>query len=156
MIYDKSNRPPGSGAPAPEPKPKNDSGRGAVTGQDADSVTYPSLTCEGRIEVELPLRNCETTPVKVHKVQVRDLGHYFAKSVEAELAGNQAHIAFAHYAGCCKGQKLLSEHAQKRIDELSAAFAKIQPGERQEEFFEEEISPWLDSLTPGSRGQHGN
>lgn len=150
MVYNRSDMPQKPGAPQRQ-EIVSDPTRGDVSGPDERHLSYPSLNSEGRVELELPVFNPGSSAFKVVKFQSRDLGALVSKHVADALPIGNAHLLFAHYTGCCKGQTLLGPETQKRMNELSAAFARIEPGERQVTFYEEEIEPWLASLQPQAR-----
>jgi len=148
MLYDRSNMPSGRGVPSSEPKLSADPTRGPVSGADRESMSYPSLSSQGLVEIEIPLRNVGSGPFRVAKVLVRNVGQHISRHVEARLPTGDAHLEFSHFVGVVKAQELLSADAQRRMDNLATRLA----GSRNPEIiFTEEIQPWLASLQPKAR-----
>ena len=151
-IYDKSNMPVAGrpGMPVPD-RAKDQSGTGPVSGETADDLNFPSLAVQGMTLVRLPLRNCATTVRKCEQYQLRELPRIIAERVDRALGTPEAPLEFSHFCGALKGAGVLGERTQRRMDELAADFAKIPPGERQEEFYERQIAPWLETLKVGPK-----
>ena len=149
INYSKSNMPTKPGEPVPD-RPHNDPG-GVVSGETADDLNFPSLTAQGMTVVRLPRRNSETTPLKTKLLQLREVPREIGDRVAGALGTSEAAVEFGYWTGALKGAGVLRSHAQQRMEELASGFAKIPPGERQEEFFENQIRPWLESLQVGPK-----
>ena len=147
MLYDKSNLSPGSGKPAPERGPQAPTS-GPVTGEHADNLAYPSLSSEGRVEIELPMLNSGSSVFKVTKCRACDLGRFISRQVAAALGTGQAHVTLSHYAGACCGGKLLASHSQRKMDEMVIRLAN---SKHPKTLFETEVRPFLESLKPQAR-----
>jgi hypothetical protein len=151
MVYENSPSMPRAGRPfEPRPQPEYDrEDQGAVSGKDSDSLTYPSLSSAGRIELELPIRNARGM-CKVEKCQARHLGRHIARVVEGAFHSSPAEAvnSLAWYCGVCAGGQLLGDKDQDRMKSLARQFAGAADPSA---FFEDEVSPFLHGLTPGRR-----
>jgi len=114
-----------------------------------DVADYPSLTAEGRVEIEIALP-APRGPIFTESVQVRDLPAHITQRVEADLArGDEASEVFAHYGGAIEGAGVVSGGTAEKLHKLVTAFA--QAGEP-EKYFKEVVKPFLFGLKPGKKG----
>ena len=153
-LFPRSNMPAkGQGPMSPPQKARPDDARGEVNGTQAPDgqirLNFPSLSSEGRVLLTLPLADT-TGFFKTEAIQARDLGFHISTQTNRAFryGASGAQEEFAWYTGLAKGMQLLDERSQTRMQQLSRDFAKA--GEP-EEFFENEIDPFLKSLAPKTR-----
>jgi hypothetical protein len=149
MSYPNSHMSPGAGAPTPQPEYHEDPTRGAVSGADSEHLTYPSLSHQGLVTVELPLSN-PSGVAQVEKVLARNIGHHVAEQVERgfRVSTAEASNTLAWYTGCLKANELLDAKSIAQLEKLSRGLAgSSDPGE----FYLTNVEPFLVGLRPGRR-----
>ena len=152
MSYDKSNMPPGNGAPQAEHNKRPD--RGPIASDTREGWNYPSLSSAGLTEVVLPAAH---GPNSEERMLVKNFGPFLAGEVEKSLGPNPFPKSFPrksasqtlwHYIGAAKGASLMDSAAIGRMEMQAREFEK-EPDQR--EYFEQVIKPYLHSLSPKRR-----
>lgn len=152
MHYNKSNMPAKSGEPSPDRGPRQDQGEIALRSTDpvrGDVVGYPSLESQGLVEIELPSRN-PTHVGMVEKMRLCDFGKHVEKQVERDLASSpaEASITLSWYGGVARGAKLFDDATLAEFGKLTHAFSGASDPEQ---FFADEVQPFLSGLVPRKR-----
>ena len=105
--------------------PFDDPSRGPVGSPDGgETLTFPSLSNEGLVQITLPLRN-QGGMAKAETLLAKDFPYHVGEMTQrAFRAGPQeASATLSWYVGAAAGMDLLDNKTQEKFEKLSRQFA---------------------------------